>query len=166
MYGMDDGLCAANDDWILNEIDTRNCDEMEMLRTELSSLQEMHRDLEHRHRMLLKTTLQAPERVWASMILQDGTKLTGMLSVRFDAASNSTHLQLKTCELRVEGRVVDFYLQNNVHAWAMQNLRSCSEFSEFHSKISFHLHDGTVFGLIFGTEWDRAKFDHMFRGAI
>lgn len=124
-------------------------------------------ELNQRINLLLKNTLQPPERVWVVLKIANVNRaMCGFLFVDIDGKTKSTTMCVKhhNCQDIFEET---FVLPNQCNAWQMQTLRACpDEESAYHSVSHFHMCGTLIFSLYFQCLWDRLKFDSMMRDIV
>lgn len=149
--------------WIEQDMCLREQDRRAMLEHELLDLKRALRDLEHRHQVLLDSMLTRPESVWAVVLQVDNSTTAGFLSVLTTPGRSQIVLRLNEMEIRQDRRPIEYVLPNMPNAWTMQYVQPVLDAQNYHSMVVMHLHDGQTCSILFCTEFDRSKFDHMMR---
>ena len=133
---------------------------------ELFDLRLAFRELEHRHSLLLDSMLTTPTSVWAVVVKADNTTAAGFLNVTRTVGKSRVVLNMHTLETCESGNAIEYVLPNMPNAWTMQYVQPVQDAHNYHSMVIVNLHDGQSCSILFCTEFDRAKFDHMMRNAF
>lgn len=152
--------------WVEEDMRLREQDRRVMLEHELVDLKQALHDLEHRHQVLLDSMLTRPESVWAVVLQMENSTTAGFLSVTTTTGKSQIVLRLNEMQTCQHRRPFEFVLPNMPNAWSLQYVQPVLDAQNYHSMVVIHLHDGQTCSILFCTEFDRAKFDHMMRNAF